>query len=204
MSNSFKLNILDNDISPKYDLINNDLLLENNLINNDYSLNIEILNNDLASKLTQILNEFNLKFTVDNISKILNLMFIMNIETFDINNSMKLVQQLKCEDLFENQDIETSLKILQNLMMSITQENGEINKSLKLNQSLNYEDVFNMILEVNIKLYQTLKVDLKHDNIDISTSDIKLIIYKPVANLKTIIMGDLKTITLNNFYYTEV
>ena len=44
-----------------------------------HNLKIEIINNDTSVKLTQLLNDLNVKFIVDNLSKVLEIMFTLQI-----------------------------------------------------------------------------------------------------------------------------
>ena len=57
-----------------------------------HNLKVELIDNDKAVKLTKILNDLNVKFTVDNLSKVLEIMFTLYIEQMDINKTIKLIE----------------------------------------------------------------------------------------------------------------
>jgi len=168
-----------------------------------HNLKIEIINNDTSVKLTQLLNDLNIKFTVDNLSKVLEIMFTLQLEQMTIDDQIKLVEKLKYTDIFENQDISKVLKTLEKLMFEVTQ-NQEVDTILGVVNKLKYEDVLNMIFTASAKLYEKIKVEMIHEDFNISIQGgLNISVMRPMSDLKNLTMGSLKTMTLWNFYFVD-
>lgn len=168
-----------------------------------HNLKIEILNNDTSIKLTQLLNDLNIKFTVDNLSKVLEIMFTLYIEQMTIDDEMKLIEKLKYTDIFENQDINNVLKTLDKLMFEVTQ-NQEVNTILGVVDKLKYEDVLDIIITASAKLYEKLKVEMIHEDFNLSIQGgLNISAMRQMIDLKSLTMGSLKTMTLWNFYFVD-
>lgn len=168
-----------------------------------HNIKIELINNDVTVKLTQLLNELNVNFTVDNLSKVLSIMFTLNIEQMTIDDEMKLIEKLKYTDIFENQDISKVLKTLEKLMFEVTQ-NQEVNTILSVVDKLKYEDVLDIIITASTKLYEKLKVEMVHEDFNLSIQGgLNISAMRPMSDLKTLTMGSLKTMTLWNFYFVD-
>ena len=168
-----------------------------------HNIKIEIINNEVAVKLTQLLNELNVNFTVDNLSKILEIMFTLHIEQMTIEDGIKLIERLKYNDIFENQDINKVLKTIEKLMFEVTQ-NQEVNTILSIANKLKYEDVLNMIFTASAKLYEKLKVEMVQEDFNLSIQGgLNISAMRQMADLKSLTMGSLKTMTLWNFYFVD-
>ena len=168
-----------------------------------HNIKIEIINNEVAVKLTQLLNELNVNFTVDNLSKILEIMFTLHIEQMTIEDGIKLIERLKYNDIFENQDINKVLKTIERLMFEVTQ-NQEVNTILSIANKLKYEDVLNMIFTASAKLYEKLKVEMVQEDFNLSIQGgLNISAMRPMSDLKNLTMGSLKTMTLWNFYFVD-
>lgn len=168
-----------------------------------HNLKIEIINNDTSVKLTQLLNDLNVKFTVDNLSKVLEIMFTLQLEQMTIDDQIKLVEKLKYTDIFENQDISKVLKTLEKIMFEVTQ-NQEINTILGVVDKLKYEDVLNVIITASAKLYEKLKVEMIHEDFNLSIQGgLNISVMRPMSDLKNLTIGSLKTMTLWNFYFVD-
>lgn len=168
-----------------------------------HNLKIEIINNDTSVKLTQLLNDLNVKFTVDNLSKVLEIMFTLQLEQMTIDDQIKLVEKLKYTDIFENQDISKVLKTLEKLMFEVTQ-NQEVDTILGVVDKLKYEDVLDIIVTASTKLYEKLKVEMVHEDFNLSIQGgLNISVMRPMSDLKNLTMGSLKTMTLWNFYFVD-
>ena len=168
-----------------------------------HNIKVELINNDLAVKLTQLLNELNVSFTVDNLSEVLSIMFTLSIEQMTIDDEMKLIEKLKYTDIFENQDISKVLKTLEKIMFEVTQ-NQEINTILGVIDKLKYEDVLDVIITASTKLYEKLKVEIIQEDFNLSIQGgLNISAMRPVVDLKTLTIGSLKTMTLWNFYFVD-
>lgn len=168
-----------------------------------HNIKIELINNELTVKLTQLLNELNVNFTVDNLSKVLSIMFTLNIEQMTIDDEIKLIEKLKYADIFENQDIGKVLKTLEKLMFEVTQ-NQEINTILGVVDKLKYEDVLDIIITASTKLYEKLKVEMIQEDFNLSIQGgLNISAMRPLGDLKNLTMGSLKTMTLWNFYFVD-
>jgi len=168
-----------------------------------HNIKIELINNELAVKLTQLLNELNVNFTVDNLSKVLEIMFTLYIEQMTIDDEMKLIEKLKYTDIFENQDINNVLKTLDKLMFEVTQ-NQEVNTILGVVDKLKYEDVLDIIITASAKLYEKLKVEMVYEDFNLSIQGgLNISAMRQMSSLKSLTMGSLKTMTLWNFYFID-
>lgn len=168
-----------------------------------HNLKIEILNNDTSIKLTQLLNDLNIKFTVDNLSKVLEIMFTLYIEQMEIEKVIKLIEKLRYTDVFENQDISNVVKTLEKLMCTIT-DNQEFNSYLSVVDKLKYQDILDMIYEASMKLYEKIKVEMIHEDFNLSIQGgLNISAMRQMIDLKSLTMGSLKTMTLWNFYFVD-
>lgn len=168
-----------------------------------HNIKIELINNEFAVKLTQLLNELNVNFTVDNLSKVLSIMLALHIEQMTIDDEMKLLEKLKYSDIFENQNISNILKTLEKFMFEVTQ-NQEVNTILGVVDKLKYEDVLDIIITASTKLYEKLKVEMTHEDFNLSIQGgLNISAMRPMVDLKTLTMGSLKTMTLWNFYFVD-
>lgn len=168
-----------------------------------HNLKIEIINNDTSIKLTQLLNDLNVKFTIDNLSKVLEIMFTLYIEPMEIDKSIKLIEKLGYTDIFDNQDISNVIKTLEKLMVTIT-DNQELESHLTVIDKLNYQDVLDMIYQASMKLYEKIKVEMIHEDFNLSIQGgLNISAMRPMGDLKTLTMGSLKTMTLWNFYFVD-
>ena len=168
-----------------------------------HNIKIEIINNEVAVKLTQLLNELNVNFTVDNLSKILEIMFTLHIEQMTIEDGIKLIERLKYNDIFENQDINKVLKTIEKLMFEVTQ-NQEVSTILGVVNKLKYEDVLNIIITASAKLYEKIKVEMIHEDFNLSIQGgLNINAMRQMIDLKSLTMGSLKTMTLWNFYFVD-
>jgi len=168
-----------------------------------HNLKIEILNNDTSIKLTQLLNDLNVRFTVDNLSKVLEIMFTLYIEQMEMDKVVKLIEKLGYTDVFEKQDISSVVKILEKLMCTIT-DNQEFNSYLSVIDTLKYQDVLDMIYEASMKLYEKIKVEMTHEDFNLSIQGgLNISAMRQIIDLKSLTMGSLKTMTLWNFYYVD-
>ena len=168
-----------------------------------HNLKIEIINNDTSIKLTQLLNDLNVRFTVDNLSKILEIMFTLYINPMEIDKSIKLIEKLGYTDIFENQDISKVIKTLEKLMFEVTQ-NQEVSTILGVVNKLKYEDVLNIIITASAKLYEKIKVEMIHEDFNLSIQGgLNISAMRQMIDLKSLTMGSLKTMTLWNFYFVD-
>lgn len=168
-----------------------------------HNLKIEILNNDTSIKLTQLLNDLNVRFTVDNLSKVLEIMFTLYIEQIEMDRIVKLIEKLGYADIFEDQDISNVVKILEKLMCTIT-DNQEFSSYLNIIDKLKYQDVLDMICQTSMKLYEKIKVEMIHEDFNLSIQGgLNISAMRPIGDLKTLTMGSLKTMTLWNFYFVD-
>ncbi len=168
-----------------------------------HNIKVELINNDLAVKLTQLLNELNVSFTVDNLSEVLSIMFTLNIEQMTIDDEMKLIEKLKYTDIFENQDISKVLKTLEKVIFEVT-HNQEVNTILGLVDKLKYEDVLNVLITASTKLYEKLKVEMVQEDFNLSIQGgLNISAMRHLGDLKNLTMGSLKTMTLWNFYFVD-
>ncbi len=168
-----------------------------------HNLKVELIDNDKAVKLTKILNDLNVKFTVDNLSKVLEIMLTLYIEQMDINKTIKLIEKLGYTDIFDSQDLITTVKTMEKLMFNIIHEH-EFDSGLSLVDKLKYEDVLNMIYQTSIKLYEKIKVELIQEDFQISIQGGLIVnAMRPVLDLQSLTMGSLKTMTLFNLYFKD-
>jgi hypothetical protein len=168
-----------------------------------HNLKIEILNNDTSIKLTQLLNDLNIKFTVDNLSKVLEIMFTLYIEQLEVDKVIKLIEKLGYTDIFENQDISNIIKTLEKLIVTIT-DNQDINLILSVVDKLKYQDILDMIYEASMKLYEKIKVEMIHEDFNLSIQGgLNINAMRQMIDLKSLTMGSLKTMTLWNFYFVD-
>ena len=168
-----------------------------------HNLKIEILNNDTSIKLTQLLNDLNIKFTVDNLSKVLEIMFILHIEQMEVDKVIKLIEKLGYTDIFENQNISNVVKTLEKLIVTIT-DNQDINLILSVVDKLKYQDILDMIYEASMKLYEKIKVEMIHEDFNLSIQGgLNISAMRQMIDLKSLTMGSLKTMTLWNFYFVD-
>ena len=168
-----------------------------------HNLKIEILNNDTSIKLTQLLNDLNIKFTVDNLSKVLEIMFTLYIEQLEVDKVIKLIEKLGYTDIFENQNISNVVKTLEKLIVTIT-DNQDINLILSVVDKLKYQDILDMIYEASMKLYEKIKVEMIHEDFNLSIQGgLNISAMRQMIDLKSLTMGSLKTMTLWDFYFVD-
>jgi len=168
-----------------------------------HNLKIELINNDTAIKLTQLLNDLNVRFSIDNLSKVLEIMFTLYIDEMSIDDTIKLIEKLGYTEIFDNQNITNTIKTLEKLMVVFT-DVQEINPLLKVIDKLKYEDVLDMIYEASIKLYEKIKVEMIHEDFILSIQGgLNISAMRKIIDLKYLKMGSLKTMTLWNFYFMD-
>ena len=96
---------------------------ETNLLNDEFFIDVKLINNDNLIKLKEILNELNLEFTVDNLSQVIKLLFVLHLEDLEIRNNLKLIDKIKFENIIEKQDFNIVIENIQKLFLKMSQEN---------------------------------------------------------------------------------
>lgn len=169
-----------------------------------HNLKIEIIDNNKAIKLTQLLNDLNVKFTVDNLSKVLAIMFTLYIDNMSIDNTIKLIEKLGYTEIFDTQNIANTIKTLEKLMIEFTTDVQDVNSLLSVIDKLKYTDVLDMLFQASVKLYEKIKVEMIHEDFNLSIQGgLNISAMRPIGDLKNITIGSLKTMTLWNFYFIE-
>lgn len=174
----------------------------------DNNINVklkQLLNNDINIKLKQLLNELNFKLSIDNLSKLIELILIMYLEDYNMEAVIKSIEKLEYGYLFEDYNTETAIKLLESLKYIFYFEDYSMNFELSSIEKVNYEYLIDIIHEASVKLYEKLKIEMVTEDFEISIQGgISLVVMRPVSDLKTIIMSDLKTMALKDLYYTMI
>ena len=150
-----------------------------------------------------MLNDLNVKFTVDNLSKVLQIMFTLYIEPMEIDKSIKLIEKLGYTEIFDGQNITNIIKTLEKLMITIN-EVQDMDSFFSIAEKLKYDDVLDMIYQASIKLYEKIKIEMIHDDFQIYIAGgLNISAMRKMIELKSLNMGSMKTMTMWNLYYVD-
>ena len=175
-----------------------------NIIDNDINIDAKVINNDNLIKLYKILNELNLSFTVDTLGQVVKILLMLYLEDLEISNDFKLIDRIKFNNIIESQNFNIIIQNIQKLFLQVNQENVMFDNLIKTYDKLNYNDVLDMIYQASIKLYEKIKVEMIHEDFNLSIQGgLNISAMRQMADLKSLTMGSLKTMTLWNFYFVD-